>query len=244
MIVNEKGGVGKSRLATILAALAASDGVDVILLDADKQAASMSWCSARQAHGVEPLFPVLAPSVKAAREIESLGEKYQLVVVDVAGGGYQTIDECVQMADLVIVPCGADQSEVEATFRTLERIVTLAEQVPGRHIPAWVVLSRVPPHENSRVTASTRQAFETLLESLPGTGLELFPIAMTYRDAWKACGRTGRGLHELKGVERSEKAVEEIMSLYTAIKQFSAELARQTANPKRTPRSRALPPTY
>jgi chromosome partitioning protein len=94
------------------------------------------------------------------------------------------------------------------------------------------------------VTASTRQAFETLLESLPGTGLELFPIAMTYRDAWKACGRTGRGLHELKGVERSEKAVEEIMSLYTAIKQFSAELARQTANPKRTPRSRALPPTY
>ena len=41
----EKGGVAKTRLATHIAALA--DGIDVVLLDTDKQGSATSWSRIR-----------------------------------------------------------------------------------------------------------------------------------------------------------------------------------------------------
>ena len=43
----EKGGVAKTRLATHIAALAAADGIDVVLLDTDKQGSATSWSRIR-----------------------------------------------------------------------------------------------------------------------------------------------------------------------------------------------------
>jgi chromosome partitioning protein len=49
---------------------------------------------------------------------------------------------------------------------------------------------------------------------------ESIPVCRTHiaqREAWRATGKTGRALHELKGSDRSLKAIEEMQALYEEI---------------------------
>lgn len=47
LIGSEKGGVGKSTLATNLAVLLVSSGKDVVILDADRQSTCANWAQDR-----------------------------------------------------------------------------------------------------------------------------------------------------------------------------------------------------
>lgn len=120
----EKGGVSKTRLATHIAAIAASQDVDVVLLDTDKQGSAMSWSRIRNEEGVSPSIPVLALPANPARELANLASKFSLVVVDIGAQNYRTMLECAQLSDLVLVPCGNDQQEVESTLSVFKRFAT------------------------------------------------------------------------------------------------------------------------
>lgn len=56
-VLNQKGAVGKTTLATNLAAVIAKVGYSMLLVDADPQGSSMACSSVREA---ELLFPVIS----------------------------------------------------------------------------------------------------------------------------------------------------------------------------------------
>jgi chromosome partitioning protein len=206
----EKGGVAKSRLATHIAALAASEGVDVVLLDTDKQGSAMSWTRIRNEEGVLPNIPAFGLSSSPVNEILNLSQKYTLVVVDVGAQNYRTMLECALLSDLVLVPCGNDQQEVESTqsvFKTLR-------QMDPRHetgkIPAFVVLTRMSPVESAKSTKDLRSLFAS--EKTP-----VFDAQIAQRAAWLNTGKTGKALHELRGKDRSQKAIDEMQAVYAEI---------------------------
>ncbi|RFP09217.1 chromosome partitioning protein [Duganella sp. BJB488] len=206
----EKGGVSKTRLATHIAALAASQGVDVVLLDTDKQGSAMSWARIRNEEGVTPSIPVLSLPAKPATEIANLAGKYTLVVVDIGAQNYRTMLECAALSDLVLVPCGPDQQEMESTLNVFEALRALDPRHEKGRIPAHVVLTRVSTKENAKATAELRAYLAS----------EDIPVCKGYiaqREAWRATGKTGRALHELKGSDRSLKAIEEMQFLYDEI---------------------------
>jgi|SRR5471030_297471 len=206
----EKGGVSKTRLATHIAALAASQGVDVVLLDTDKQGSAMSWARIRNEEGVTPSIPVLSLPAKPATEIANLAGKYTLVVVDIGAQNYRTMLECAALSDLVLVPCGPDQQEMESTLNVFEALRALDPRHEKGRIPAHVVLTRVSTKENAKATAELRSYLTS----------EDIPVCKGYiaqREAWRATGKTGRALHELKGSDRSLKAIEEMQFLYDEI---------------------------
>lgn len=212
----EKGGVSKTRLATHIAAIAASQDVDVVLLDTDKQGSAMSWCRIRNESSVLPAIPVLALPANPARELANLANKFSLVVVDIGAQNYRTMLECAQLSDLVLVPCGNDQQEVESTMSVFEALRALDGRHESGRIPARVVLTRVSSKENAKSTNELR-------EYLEGEGLPVCKAQIAHREAWKATGKTGRALHELKGADRSLKAIEEMQALFDEI----VELANQ-----------------
>ena len=57
LIGGEKGGTGKTTVATNLAALRAAAGHDVLLVDTDRQGSAAAWCQLRAEH---PQLPQVA----------------------------------------------------------------------------------------------------------------------------------------------------------------------------------------
>lgn len=206
----EKGGVAKTRLSTHIAALAACSGVDVVLLDTDKQGSAMSWSRIRNEESVLPAIPVLALPANPARELANLASKYTLVVVDIGAQNYRTMLECALLSDLVIVPCGPDQQEVESTLNVFETLKEMGPRHEAGEIPAHVVLTRVSSKENAKATRELREYFAS-------EGISVFDAHVAQREAWRATGKSGKALHELKGADRSPKAIEEMQAVYDEI---------------------------
>ena len=206
----EKGGVAKTRLATHIAALAAANDVDVVLLDTDKQGSAMSWSKIRNDEGVTPSIPVLALPPNPARELANLSKKYTLVVVDIGAQNYRTMLECALLSDIVLVPCGADQQEVESTLNVFDTLKEMGPRHETGSIPAHVVLTRVSPIEGAKATMDLREFFA-------GEGVSVFGAQIAHRAAWLATGKSGRAVHELKGKERSQKAINEMQAVYDEI---------------------------
>lgn len=206
----EKGGVGKTRLATHIAALAASENVDVVLLDTDKQGSAVSWSRIRNEEGVTPSIPVLALPANPARELANLASKYTLIVVDIGAQNYRTMLECALLSDIVLVPCGADQQEVESTLNVFSTLKEMGPRHELGEIPAHVVLTRVSPLEGSKATAELRDYFAS-------EDISVFKSHIASRASWLATGKSGRAVHELKGRDRSQKAVDEMYAVYKEI---------------------------
>jgi len=206
----EKGGVGKTKLATHIAALAMCAGEDVVLLDTDKQGSSMSWSRIRNEEGVIPGIPVLALPVNPARELANLAEKYALVVVDIGAQNYRTMLECALLSDLVLVPCGPDQQEVESTLSVFESLKGMDNRHEAGAVPAHVVLTRVSTKENAKATNELREYFAS-------EGISVFNAQIAQREAWRATGKSGKALHELRGADRSQKAIDEMQAVYDEI---------------------------
>jgi chromosome partitioning protein len=206
----EKGGVAKTRLATHIAALAAADGVDVVLLDTDNQGSATSWSRIRNEEGVTPSIPVLTLPGNPARELANLANKFTLVVVDIGAQNYRTMLECALLSDIVLVPCGADQQEVESTLNVFETLKKMGPRHEQGSIPAHVVLTRVSPLENAKATVELRNYFL-------GEDISVFKAHIAQRASWLATGKSGRALHELKGKDRSQKAIDEMMMVYKEI---------------------------
>lgn len=206
----EKGGVAKTRLATHIAALAAAENVDVVLLDTDKQGSAMSWSRIRNEEGVTPSIPVLALPANPARELANLANKYTLVVVDIGAQNYRTMLECALLSDIVLVPCGADQQEVESTLNVFATLKDMGPRHELGNIPAHVVLTRMSPLEGSKATAELREYFAS-------EDISVFKSQIAHRASWLATGKSGRAVHELKGRDRSQKAIDEMQAVYNEI---------------------------
>lgn len=206
----EKGGVGKSRLATNIAALAACNGVDVVLLDTDKQGSATSWSQIRNEEGILPSIPVFALPPNPARELANLSTRYTLVVVDIGAQNYRTMLECSLLSDLVVVPCGPDQQELESTINVFTHLKDMGSRHELGHIPAHVVLTRVSTIEAAKATMEVR-------EHLLSEGIAVFDAQIAQRASWLASGKSGRAMHELNSRDRSQKATDEVQALYDEI---------------------------
>jgi chromosome partitioning protein len=101
-IQNQKGGVGKTTLATHIShALSLIDG-KVLLVDADPQGSARDWAAAR---ANEPSFTVIGldrPIIH--RDLPSMAENYNHVVIDGPPRVSELARSAIAAADLVLIP--------------------------------------------------------------------------------------------------------------------------------------------
>lgn len=115
VVASLKGGVGKSTTAVYLAAAAAEQGHEpVVLVDADRQASSAVWLEERPVDGVEVIE---APSERTLKR--AMSDDEGVVVVDTPPGDERLSHSAIAAADTVVIPTragGVEYGRVAATL--------------------------------------------------------------------------------------------------------------------------------
>jgi len=167
LVANSKGGCGKSTIATNLAAHYAQDGKNTLLVDADRQGSSQSWCEKRAGY-TTPVLP-LAGTRSDWRSHVPKGTQ-RLVVDAPAAIRPQDVDAFLDDIDAVLIPMLPSRIDLEASQHFIDGVVALPRVKRGK-VAVGIVANRLKPW-----TTASQLAIEEM-KALP------FPLVAQIRDS-------------------------------------------------------------
>jgi chromosome partitioning protein len=132
-VVNQKGGTGKSTVATNIAACFAAEGREVLLIDADPQHTALDWRADRPDN--QPLLQTIGlPIRNLHQELEPFRRKYEVILIDGGGRITATARAAVMASDFLIVPILPSKPDLLSTqdfFREVINEVTAVKDTQG-----------------------------------------------------------------------------------------------------------------
>lgn len=199
-VTSQKGGVGKTTIATTLAVAAEQDGKSVALFDLDPQASACFWSDRRQKECGEAGKVPTVRDIQTARLSHYLDAmrhaRADLVILDCPPVHRDIAHDAASVADLILIPTKPEVFDIRAMQQTV-----LAAQQIGK--PCAVVLTFCPP-----VGAEIEQAREIVRNQ----GADLVPVEMHQRKAYGRAQMQGLVPQEY---EPAGKAAKEVRQLYT-----------------------------
>lgn len=154
MLLNAKGGCGKSTLATNLASYYAAQGKSVVIADFDRQGSSMEWLEAR------PQDRPPIRGIAAWRDPLRVPRSTDYVIMDVPAGAHGAdLTALVRRAHTLIVPVLPSPTDIRAAAHFIHEMLLVGKIVRDETRVA-VVANRVP--ENSMI----QNTMENVLNSI------------------------------------------------------------------------------
>jgi len=228
VVANPKGGVGKTLTSTNVAAIAASEGIEVELIDTDIKGGTRGWLQIRNRDKVEPFIPLKSGIDNPVAELLHEATKYDLVVVDIGAQSHKETIQIASVADIILVPTGPDQLELDTTVTLLEDFRAQDSKHRSGKFPVYVVLNQLPTGANSKEEQALR-------EFLASENIEVFDAGLKHRTSWRNSRRAGMAVHEMTGREKDKKAAAEMRAVYD-------EMVRRATESAEAPSSEALSP--
>ena len=142
LVGGQKGGTGKSTVATNLVVMRTLQGRDAFLFDIDEQRTSTLWASRRDENEVTPRIPssqkildnrVLNAGIVIRNELKALMQKYEDIVVDAGGANNEVLRAAMTLADIAIFPLMPSAFD-NWTLATLNDLVAEARQTNSKLI--------------------------------------------------------------------------------------------------------------
>ena len=123
-LLNQKGGAGKTTLATHLAGELAWAGRRVTLLDADPQGSALDWAQRRAQSGLERLYGVFGLARDTLHhEAPQIAQEVDFVIIDGPPRVAALARSALLAADLVLIPVQPSAYDVWATQEMVQLIV-------------------------------------------------------------------------------------------------------------------------
>ncbi|MFM9882815.1 MAG: ParA family protein [Burkholderiales bacterium] len=220
LVINSKGGCGKTTVTTTLASYYASTGAKVAIMDYDQQGSSLQWLKMRptqlpRIHGAnavrQPDQPVRSRQMWVPSDTD-------LLLVDAPGGVKGILlQELLARAELVIVPVAPSSIDIHATANFLKELLVLGK-VRTRNIKVGVVANRV---------RSAMPVYEPLERFLTSLGLPLL-ARVRDSDAFIIAAESGLGIFELD----ADAGTQERQEFLPVIKWVDSHFAPNGVNAK------------
>jgi len=204
LLGSQKGGCGKSTLATNLAAALAHSS-DVVLLDADNQGTSAQWSHDREDTDL-PKVTCVQKYGNVTKTIKDLARKYDHVVIDAGARDSQELRTALLAADLVLCPFRPSQADVDTASQLVD--VTTAAKDFNKGLQVSAVLALCPTNP---VVKETQEAKAYLRDI---DGLKVLNCHIYDRKVYRDALSTGQGVVESK----NKKAAAEIRNLVKVIR--------------------------
>ena len=141
-IVNQKGGTGKTTLATNLASVLAEKGA-VLLLDADPQASSQNWAASDWA-SPDALAVKGVGKGNLLEQVRAIARDYDWIIIDGPPGITRTSADAVRAADLVLIPAKPSPLDVWAAADIVAAVRARQKSTNGIPRAAFVITMAQP----------------------------------------------------------------------------------------------------
>ena len=214
-VMNLKGGVGKTTLATNLATCFAHAGYKVCIGDIDNsQLNSKKWKTQRgdttpeiQVFGVSGYKSQTGFSPEEGKElahtVKSLSKDYEIVILDGAPVFEELATWMILISDIVICPIQTSALDVWTMRNIKQKIDQLA--IMGSAKEVFVLLN---------FYSNQRRLDRDIEQALTDLGMRIFKSRLSNRVAYKEAIIDGLGVVETK----DRKAAEEMQALFEEIK--------------------------
>jgi chromosome partitioning protein len=191
----EKGGTGKSTLATNIAVWLAKRGKDTIIVDTDRQMTASNWVDRRNAAGGLAAVHCAEKHGNVFHALRDLAARYEEVIVDAGGRDSEELRTALVAAHVVYVPLRASQPDLETSVHMNELVALARGMNPA--LDARLIISMAPTNPAINEAAQARE----LLRELPVFGLSdtIIRERKVYRDAIA----DGRGVVEMDNPKAS-----------------------------------------
>ena len=207
--LSQKGGVGKSTIARLVARTYASAGWTVKICDFNtKQLTSQNWSRHRAANGIEPV--ILAEAFISPSRLRR--EDYNLVVADGKPDSDQSSMDIAKVSDLIIVPTGLSMDDLEPQLR-------FAKELASKGVDAQRILFVLNKTDDSKVALREAKGY-----------LEEFAVAdqdIVAKNSYQRAQNHGQAISEVADhvgslSERADLLAAEIVSYVNQLQERAA----------------------
>ena len=208
LIGGEKGGPGKTTLATNLAAMRTQITNDLLLIDTDKQLTASFWCSTWEDNNISPRISSIQKFDKAVRtETLYLHKKFQDIIIDAGGRDSPELRGSLLVADKAIFPLRPSQFDLW-TLGRLNTLVDTALDINDK-LQAYIILNQVSTNPNVKEAEEAK----SFIHEFPN--LKLLNMIISERIIFRRAAIQGMSVVEYKPEDL--KATEEILKFYKEV---------------------------
>lgn len=195
-VLNQKGGSGKTTIATHLSRAFQLVGHDVLLIDSDPQGSARDWAAVRDDQPVQ-VVGIDRPTIE--KDIKAVSHK-DLIVIDGAPQASDLAISAIKSSHLVLIPVQPSPYDIWATSDLVELVKQRIEMTEGRVKAAFVVSRAI---KNTKIGAEIQAALE-------GYGLPVLASRITQSVTYPSTAAIGTTVLD---AEPSSKAAQEIREL-------------------------------
>jgi chromosome partitioning protein len=170
--VSQKGGVGKSTLARVLAVVLRRTGLSVLLADLDFQQSTIGeWTKVRDSRGIEP--SIVVRTFKTVDDAIIAGDAADVLIVDAPARTSAGTLELSRQSDLVVQPSGCGLDDLRPAVLLFHEL--LAAGIGRERLVVALCRTAGEPEEGAARRYLQKAKYEVLATSLPER--------LMYRDA-------------------------------------------------------------
>lgn len=208
LVGGEKGGPGKTTIATNLAAMRTVETGDVLLVDTDKQPTSSYWCSIREDSGVLPRISSIQKFDKTVRsEVVELNKKYADIIIDAGGRDSPELRGSLLVCDKAIFPLRPSQFDLW-TLGRLNMLVNTALEI-NENLKSYILINQAPTNPGNKEVEEMKE-FLSEFENF-----KLLESSISERIVFRRATLSGLSVVEYK--PEDSKAIAEMRNLYKEI---------------------------